>query len=100
MTTPLLRTVDAVTFHVPDLDEGIAFYADRLGHARLWRNNDIGAAALALRESSTEIVLTTQHSYEPNRLVDSADAAAESAALTVRADQKPSEARADPERAS
>ena len=78
MTTPLLRAVDAVTFHVPDLDEGIAFYVDRLGHGLLWRNNDIGAAALALRESSTEIVLTTQHSYEPNWLVDSADEAAES----------------------
>jgi predicted enzyme related to lactoylglutathione lyase len=78
MTTPLLRAVDAVTFHVPDLDEGIAFYVDRLGHALLWRNNDIGAAGIALPESSTEIVLTTQHRYEPNWLVDSADAAAES----------------------
>jgi predicted enzyme related to lactoylglutathione lyase len=78
MTTPLLRTVDAVTFPVPDLDDGIAFYVDRLGHALLWRNNDIGAAGIALPESSTEIVLTTRHNYEPNWLVDSADGAAES----------------------
>jgi hypothetical protein len=26
MTHPLLRKVDAVTFRVPDLDSGIAFY--------------------------------------------------------------------------
>lgn len=78
MTKPLLRKVDAVTFRVPDLDSGIAFYVDRLGHPLRWRNDAIGAAAVALPESDTEIVLTTQHGYEPNWLVDSADAAAES----------------------
>ena len=78
MNEPLLRKVDAVTFHVPDLDAGIAFYVDRLGHPLRWRNDDIGAAGVALPESDTEIVLTTQHGYEPNWLVESADTAAES----------------------
>jgi len=78
MTEPLLRKVDAVTFHVPELDSGIAFYVGRLGHALRWRNDEIGAAAVALPESDTEIVLTTEHGYEPNWLVDSADDAAES----------------------
>ncbi len=78
MTKPLLRKVDAVTFRVPDLDAGIAFYVDRLGHPLRWRNDEIGAAAVALPESDTEMVLTTQHGYEPNWLVDSADDAAES----------------------
>jgi hypothetical protein len=32
MKHPLLRKVDAVTVRVPDLDSGIAFYVDRLGH--------------------------------------------------------------------
>lgn len=76
MTKPLLRRVDAVTFHVPDLDEGIAFYRDMLGHDLSWRNDNIGQAALALAESETEIVLTTEHGYEPNWLVASADEAA------------------------
>lgn len=76
MNEPLLRKVDAVTFHVPNLDAGLAFYVDRLGHPLRWRNDAIGAAAVALPESDTEIVLTTQHGYEPNWLVDSADAAA------------------------
>ena len=76
MPKPLLRKVDAVTFRVPSLDEGLAFYVDRLGHSLRWRNDEIGSAAVALPESDTEIVLTTQHGYEPNWLVDSADEAA------------------------
>ena len=73
---PLLRKVDAVTVPVPDLDAGLAFYGGRLGHRLRWRNDEIGAAAVALPESDTEIVLTTQLGYEPNWLVDSADDAA------------------------
>jgi hypothetical protein len=30
---PLLRSVDAVTVPVPDLDAGLSFYRDRLGHS-------------------------------------------------------------------
>jgi predicted enzyme related to lactoylglutathione lyase len=77
-TEPLLRKVDAVTFHVPSLDAGIAFYVDELGHTLRWRNDDVGAAAVAVPDSDTEIVLTTEHGYEPNWLVDSADEAAAS----------------------
>jgi len=73
---PLLRKVDAVTFRVPNLDSGIAFYVGRLGHTLNWRNDDIGSAGLALPESDAEIVLTTEHGYEPNWLVESADDAA------------------------
>ena len=76
MDQPLLRKVDAVTFRVPDLDSGLAFYGDALGHALRWRNDEIGQAALSLPDSETEIVLTTQHGYEPNWLVRSADDAA------------------------
>ena len=77
VSEPLLRKVDAVTFHVPDLDSGLAFYVDRLGHALRWRNDDLGQAAVAVPEGDTEIVLTTQHGYEPNWLVASADDAAQ-----------------------
>ena len=76
MRDPLLRKVDAVTVRVPDLDSGIAFYVQSLGHSLNWRNDEIGSAGLALPESDTEIVLTTEHGYEPNWLVDSADDAA------------------------
>ena len=76
MAHPLLRKVDAVTFRVPDLDSGIAFYVGRLGHTLNWRNDEIGSAGLALPDSDSEIVLTTEHGYEPNWLVESADDAA------------------------
>ncbi len=71
-----MRKVDAVTIPVPDLDAGLAFYADALGHPLRWRNDDLGQAGLGLPESDTEIVLATGLRYEPNWLVESADAAA------------------------
>lgn len=76
MPDALLRKVDAVTFNVPDLDAGLQFYAEALGHQLRWRNDDIGQAGLSVPDSDTEIVLTTQHGYEPNWLVSSADEAA------------------------
>lgn len=76
MDTPLLRAIDAVTVPVPDLDEGIGFYVERLGHVLNWRNDAIGMAGLRMADSVTEIVLTTEHGYEPNWLVESADLAA------------------------
>ncbi len=76
MNRPLLRKVDAVTFRVPDIDAGLTFYRDALGHELRWRNDAIGQAALSVPDADTEIVLTTQHGYEPNWLVSSADDAA------------------------
>src|SRR6266700_3666600 len=74
--TPLFQKVDAVTIPVPDLDAGLRFYRDSLGHELRWRNDDIGQAGLALASSDdTEIVLTTQQGYEPDWLVNSADEA-------------------------
>lgn len=72
-----LREVDAVTLPVPDLDGGLAFYVEALGHTLSWRNDAIGQAGIALPDSDTEIVLTTQHGYEPNWLVDDVTVAAE-----------------------
>ncbi len=78
--TPLLRAVDAVTIPVPDLDAGLRFYRDHLGHQLRWRNDKLGQAGLALPGSKTELVLTTELDYAPNWLVTSAD----QAALAVR----------------
>jgi predicted enzyme related to lactoylglutathione lyase len=73
--TGLLRYVDAVTFRVPDLESGIAFYQGVLGHQVLWRDEPRGQVGLGTPESATEVVLTTQFGYEPNWKVDSADGA-------------------------
>jgi predicted enzyme related to lactoylglutathione lyase len=72
----LFRKVDAVSVPVADLDAGLAFYRDALGHELLWRNDELGQAALRLPETDAELVLTTNQAYEPNWLVDSADEAA------------------------
>ena len=34
---PLIRKVDCIRLYVSDLEAGLAFYRDRLGHALLWR---------------------------------------------------------------
>jgi len=70
-SSPLLRQVDAVTIPVPDLDLGLRFYRDQLGHRLLWRNNAIGQAGLSLADAETEIVLSTSVGYAPNWLVTS-----------------------------
>ncbi len=74
---PLLQYVDAVTVPVPDLDRGLAFYRDVLGHQLIWRSEVSGQAGLRMPESGTEIVLATRQGYEPDWKVASADAAAE-----------------------
>ena len=74
-SSPLLRLVDAVTIPVPDLDEGLRFYRDQLGHQLLWRNDAVGQAGLLMPESTTEIVLSTDVDYAPSWLVTSLDEA-------------------------
>jgi predicted enzyme related to lactoylglutathione lyase len=73
---PLLGRLDAVTVPVPDLDAGLAFYRDGLGHQLLWRNDELGQAGLALPGTETELVLSTSLPYAPNWLVASVDEAA------------------------
>lgn len=76
-SSPVLRMVDAVTLPVPDLDQGLAFYRDRLGHELIWRNDELGQAGLRLPDSETEIVLSQNLSYAPNWLVTSVPDAVE-----------------------
>lgn len=75
MTSGMLQKVDAVTVHVPDIDEGLRFYSGVLGHRLLWRNDPIGQAGLQLAAGDPELVLSTEQRYEPNWLVESVDAA-------------------------
>lgn len=73
----VLLKVDAVTLRVPDIDTGIGFYVDVLGHRVKWRNDTIGQAGLEPPDGDSEIVLTTEHGCEPNWLVESVDDAVE-----------------------
>lgn len=71
----LLRKVDCIRLYVPDLEAGLAFYRDRLGHELIWRTET--AAGLRLPESDAELVLQTEDQHqEVDLLVDSAGEAA------------------------
>ena len=71
----LLRKVDCIRLYVPDLEAGLSFYRDRLGHELIWRTES--AAGLRLPESEAELVLQTEDQrQEVDLLVDSADEAA------------------------
>ena len=73
---PLIRQVDCIQIHVPDLEAALDFYRDRLGHELIWRTDT--AAGLRLPESEAEIVVQTERpQLEPNLKVDSADDAAD-----------------------
>ena len=72
---PLLRKVDCVRLYVTDLEGGLAFYRDRLGHELIWRTET--AAGLRLPETDAELVLQTEEQrQEVDFLVDSADKSA------------------------
>ena len=72
---PIIRKVDCLRLYVPDLEAGLAFYRDRLGHELIWRSET--AAGLRMPETDAELVIQTEEQrQEIDLLVDSADAAA------------------------
>lgn len=66
-----------MTVPVPDLERGLSFYRDVLGHEVIWRSEALGQVGLRLPNSATEIVLARTLTYEPAWKVSSAEAAAE-----------------------
>jgi Lactoylglutathione lyase and related lyases len=71
----LIRKVDCVRLYVSNLEEGLVFYRDRLGHELIWRTEI--AAGLRLPETDAELVLQTEEQrQETDLLVESADEAA------------------------
>jgi lactoylglutathione lyase len=74
-TKPLIHKVDCVRLSVSDLDAGLVFYCDELGHELIWRTEE--QAGLRLPDDDTEIVLHTEpKAPEIDLKVRSADAAA------------------------
>ena len=72
---PLFRKVDCLRLYVPDLETGLAFYRDRLGHELIWRSAT--AAGLRISDTDAELVIQTEEQrQEVDLLVDSADEAA------------------------
>ena len=76
MTNSLIRKIDCVQLPVPDLDAGLAFYRDQLGHELIWRTAT--AVGLRLPHTDAELVLQRERPEpEVDLLVDSADEAAQ-----------------------
>ena len=63
--------VDAVVVRVPSLDEGLAFYRDKLGHAVIWRRPH--AVGLRMGDGPAELVLMTAIDAETDLLVTNVD---------------------------
>ena len=73
---PLLQKPDCIRLPVPDLEAGLGFYRDRLGHELIWRTAD--AAALRLPDSDCELMLFTKGPAEAmDWKVESAEKAVE-----------------------
>lgn len=56
--SPLFRKVDCLFLPVADLDTGLAFYRDALGHALSWRTET--QAGLRMPDTDTELVLQVE----------------------------------------
>jgi predicted enzyme related to lactoylglutathione lyase len=75
-TIALFQKVDSIRVPVPDLESGLAFYRDQLGHHLVWRTER--GAGLRLPGSETELVLVPRDvPLEVNFHVASAESAAE-----------------------
>ncbi|HUZ00214.1 MAG TPA: VOC family protein [Thermomicrobiaceae bacterium] len=73
-TIPVFHKVDSLQIPVPDLDAGLAFYRDRLGHEVIWRTAT--SAGLRLPGSEAEIVIQTERpELEANLTVATVDGA-------------------------
>ncbi len=70
---PVFNNVDCVSFHVDNIDEGIAFYRDKLGLKLLWKTED--SCGLLPERDIAELVLTTRNIPIAQFKVDSVDAA-------------------------
>jgi len=72
LAEPLFRKIDCLQIPVPNLDAGLTFYRDNLGHQVVWRSDT--AVGLRMPDSDSEIVLQTERPIlEPNLLVAAVD---------------------------
>ena len=56
---PLFTNVDCLGIQVPDLDDALSFYRDKLGHELLWRNETSAGLSFADGQKMPELVLHT-----------------------------------------
>ena len=62
----MIRAVDCVRLRVQDLESGLAFYRDGLGHEPIWRTDR--AVGLRMPDCDAEIVLQTEDEWQETDL--------------------------------
>lgn len=62
MKEPVFRYVDCLDLRVTDLEEGLRFYRDKLGHELIWKTET--KAGLRLPDGRAELVIRTED-YPP-----------------------------------
>ena len=75
MGDPLLRAVDCVQVPVPDLDEAIGFYRDRLGQPLVWRSEEAAGFGLPDQPGAELVVQHARPEPEADLLVSDVEAA-------------------------
>jgi len=71
----LIRKVDCIRIPVSDLESGLKFYRDSLGHELIWRTET--SVGLRIPESKAELVIHTEpDEFEVDLIVNSAEIAA------------------------
>lgn len=60
----MFKKIDCIRIHVPDLEQALEFYRDRLGLELVWRNG-VDEAGLSMIESDSEIVLVKEELEHP-----------------------------------
>ena len=58
MTKPLFQSLDCLNLPVPDLEEALEFYRDKLGHSLIWKTDN--SAGLRLHNDEAELVIRTE----------------------------------------
>jgi len=58
MPKTLIRKIDCVRLYVPNLDDGLVFYRDKLGHQLIWRTEH--AIGLRIPDTEAEIVIQNE----------------------------------------
>ena len=79
-SVPELRNIDCIRLYVSDLEAGLRFYRNNLGHQLIWRTED--SVGLLMPDSETEIVLHTSRPQPPE--IDIKVKSADDAAKRIR----------------
>jgi catechol 2,3-dioxygenase-like lactoylglutathione lyase family enzyme len=66
--SPIFRKIDCLLLKVSNLEEGLKFYSEKLGHEVIWKTPN--AAGLRLPDTDAELVISTENGPETDLKVE------------------------------